>query len=119
MFNQDITIINKYNEGYIVNHVKGFWSSDKGVVISNIGLVKNDGVIVRILKSESGYHDPNGYTGVGWTLRNDDYICKGKVTGAVTKIADVKQNYQCMKITNVAVKDYGSEDMQHYEVSGQ
>lgn len=126
MFDKDISIINKWfnketklNE-YKVHHLKGFWSSNKGISISDNQLIKNDGLSVRILMSENGYVKPNEFqnTGNGWTLQNDDYLVKGLVDG-VNNIANLKDNYECMKITNIAIKDYGSKDMQHYEISGE
>ena len=126
MFDKDITIINKWfnietkqNE-YKISHVKGFWSSNKGISISDTQLIKNDGLIVRILMSEEGYLSPKEFqtSGNGWTLQNDDYLVKGIVDN-VSTISKLKDNYECMKITNVAVKDYGSIDMQHYEISGE
>lgn len=126
MFDKDITIVNKWfnaqtklNE-YKISHVKGFWSSNKGISISNTQLIQNDGLIVRILMSEKGYVNPKEFekNGIGWTLQNDDYLIKG-IVNEVTTITNIKNNYECMKITNFAIKDYGSIDMQHYEISGQ
>lgn len=118
MFDKDLTIINKYNGGYVKNYVKGFYNSNEGISINGVDLIKSDGYSVRILMSENGYVKPNDYVGVGWTLRPDDYIVKGKVTETISSINDVQDNYECMKITNVAVNDYGSLDMQHFKVLG-
>ena len=126
MFDKDITVVNKWynretkqNE-YKLSHIKGFWSSNKGITISDTQLIKSDGLIVRILMSESGYVSPKTFqeSGKGWTLKNDDYLVKGLVD-SVTTIANLKDNYECMKITNIAIKDYGSPCMHHFEVSGE
>lgn len=126
MFDRDITIVNKWfnkekkvNE-YKVHHLKGFWSSSNGISISDTALVKSDNLIVRILLKEEGYMNPKEFqkSGSGWTLQNDDYLVKGIVDN-VSTIAKLKEDYECMKITNVAIKDYGSLDMQHYEISGE
>lgn len=126
MFDKDITVINKYfnkstklNE-YKVHHVKGFWSSNSGISISDIQLIKSDGLIVRILMSEKGYVNPKSFTGEEgtWTLQNDDYLVKGIVDNVDT-ITTILDNYECLKITNVAIKDYGSNDMQHFAVTGE
>lgn len=126
MFNKDITIINKWfnndtktNE-YKVNHVKGFWSSNEGISISNTEIVKSDGLVARILFSEKGYVNPKEFqlNGIGWTLQNDDYLVKGIVDNVET-ISNIKENYECMKIKNIAIKDYGSNDMQHFAISGE
>ncbi len=125
MFDKDLTIVNKcFNKktkqnDYKVCHIKGFWSSNEGISISNTELIKNDGFKALILMSEDGYVSPKSYAGKEktWTLKNDDYIVKG-IVERVSTIANLKENYECMKITNVAIKDYGSLDMQHFEVSG-
>ncbi len=124
MFDKDLTIVNKVfdkktrENTYKISHVHGFWSSSEGISISGTNLVKNDGFKALILMSEEGYVNPNEFNGDGWTLRNDDYIVKGIVENVFT-ISNLKDNYECMKITNVAVKDYGSLDMQHFEISGE
>ena len=126
MFDKEITIVNKWfnketkkNE-YKISHVKGFWSSNQGIKISNTELLKSDGLKAMILFSEQGYVEPKKYQGKEntWTLQNDDYLVKG-IIEKVTTIVDLKANYECMKITNVAKKDYGSFDMQHFEISGE
>lgn len=126
MFDKDITVINKYfnkstklNE-YKVHHLKGFWSSNSGISISDIQLIKSDSLTVRILMSEKGYVNPKSFTGEEgtWTLQNDDYLVKGIVDNVDT-ITTIIDNYECLKITNVAIKDYGSDDMQHFAVTGE
>lgn len=125
MFDKDLSIVNKcFNKKtktneYIISHVHGFWSSNEGITISNTQLVKNDGFKALILMSEKGYVNPKEYIGENdtWTLRNDDYIVKG-IVNEITSLSELKEDYECMKITNVAVKDYGSLDMHHFEISG-
>ena len=125
MFNQDLTIVNKWynnlskrNENK-VSHVKGFYSSNNGISINGTDLVKSDGFIARILMIEEGYQTNKDYqlNPKGWTLKNDDYIIKG-IVNEVKSISEMKDSYECMKITKIAIKDYGSVDMQHYEISG-
>lgn len=126
MFDKDITIVNKWfnkatkqNE-YKLHHLKGFWSSNERINISDTQLIKNDSLIVRILMSEVGYVSPKEFqnNGNGWTLQNDDYLVKGIIDN-VSTISKLKEDYECMKITSISVKDYGSLDMQHYEISGE
>lgn len=126
MFNQDLTIVNKWfnketkKDEYKIHHLKGFFSSSQGVSISNTNLIKNDGFIAGILMSEEGYQTPKDFQSnpSGWTLQNDDYIVKG-IVNSVSTIAKLKEDYQeCMKITNVAIKDYSSEPMKHFAISG-
>lgn len=126
VFDKDITVINKYfNKStklseYKVHHLKGFWSSNSGISISDTQLVKADGLAVRILMSEKGYVNPNSFVGKKgtWTLQNDDYLVKGIVDNIDT-ITTILDNYECLKITNIAIKDYGSEDMQHFAITGE
>ena len=127
MFNQDLTIVNKWfnketkKDEYKTHYLKGFFSSSQGVSISNTNLIKNDGFTARILISESGYQTPKEFQSnpIGWTLQNDDYIIKG-IVNKVSTIAKLKEDYQeCMKITNVAIKDYSSNSMKHYAISGE
>lgn len=125
MFNKDITIINKYIDKehkpqYKVSHIKGFWSSNNGISINGTQLTKADGLIARILMSEEGYQKPEDFkeNQTGWTLQNDDYLVKGKVENFTT-ITKLLEDYQeVIKITNIATKDYGSEDMWHWAITG-
>lgn len=131
MFDKDISIINKWynsttkqNE-YIISHVKGFWSPNDGISISGTQLVKNDGLTARILMSETNqnsesYVEPQEFqkNKIGWTLQNDDYLVKG-IVEEVTNIAELKSTYECMKITKVSKKNYGSTDMWHFAIDGE
>lgn len=117
MFNQDLTIINRtvVNRvpSYNISHVKGFVSASKSVSLNGVDLVRGNGVSIYILMNEPGYVAPNQYNGNGWTLKNDDYIAKGIIE---TFTPSTPNAY---KITSVSVKDYGSKNMQHFEVSAE
>lgn len=126
MFDKDITVINKYVDKetrtptYKVSYIKGFWSSNNGISINGTQLTKTDGLIARILMSQEGYQKPEDFkeNQTGWTLKNDDYLVKGKVE-VFTTITQLLEDYQeVMKITNIATKDYGSEDMWHWAITG-
>ena len=126
MFDKDITVINKYFDKtkrttkYKVSYVKGFWSSNNGISINGTQLTKADGLVARILMSEENYQTPAEFVKeqTGWTLQTDDYLVKGKVEDFTT-ITDVLENYQeVLKITNIATKDYGSQNMWHWEITG-
>ncbi len=126
MFDKDITIVNKYIDKetrtpkYKVSHIKGFWSSNDGISINGTQLAKADGLTARILISEAGYQKPKDFkeNQTGWTLQNDDYLIKGKVENFTT-ITKLLENYpEVIKITNIATKDYGSEDMWHWSIIG-
>lgn len=126
MFDKDITIINKYIDKetrtakYKVSNIKGFWSSNDGISINGTQLTKADGLIARILMNEKGYQKLEDFkeNQTGWTLQNDDYLVKGKVENFTT-ITQLLEDYQeVIKINNIAIKDYGSEDMWHWAITG-
>lgn len=129
LIDKDITIINKYIDKetkktkYKVSYVKGFWSSNDGISINGTQLTKQDGLSARILMNDSRnetYQKPEEFEKEQktWTLQTDDYLVKGKV-GDFTTITKLLEDYQeVMKITNVATKDYGSEDMWHWSIAG-
>lgn len=128
LFNKDITVINQHIDAnhkktYKVSYVKGFWSSNDGVSINGTQLTKNDGLSARILMNDSRnekYQKPEEFKKEQktWTLQNDDYLVKGKVADFTT-ITKLLENYrEVIKITNIAIKDYGSEDMWHFAITG-
>lgn len=128
MFDKDITVINQYMDAnhkktYKVSYVKGFWCSNDGVSINGTQLTKNDGLSARILMNDNRngeYQKPEEFKKEQktWTLQNDDYLVKGKVVDFTT-ITKLLENYrEVIKITNVAIKDYGSEDMWHFAITG-
>ena len=129
LFDKDITIINKYIDKetkktkYKVSYVKGFWSSNDGISISGTQLTKQDGLSARILMNDSRnetYQNPEKFEKEQktWTLQADDYLVKGIVENFTT-ITELIDNYKdVMKITNIATKDYGSEDMWHFVITG-
>lgn len=129
LFDKDITVINKYIDKetkktkYKVSYVKGFWSSNDGISINGTQLTKQDGVSVRILMNDSRnetYQKPEEFEKEQktWTLQTDDYLVKGIVENFTT-ITELLDNYKdVMKITNTSTKDYGSEDMWHFVITG-
>lgn len=70
--------------------------------------------------SEGGYISPNNYKGDKdtWTLKNDDYLVKG-IVEKIDSINDIVNSFECMKISNISIKDYGNIDMQHFAISGE
>ena len=131
MFDKDITIINKYIDKehktrYKVSFTKGFWSSSKGISINGVLLQSSDNLTAVILMNElsqdkQSYQEPKEFekNQKGWTLREDDYLVKGKVEDFTT-ITKLLENYrEIMKITKVSTNDFGSEDMWNFEVTGE
>lgn len=128
MFDKDITIINKYIDKdhktqYKISYVKGFWSSNDGISINGTQLTKNDGLSARILINDNRnakYQSPEEFRREQrtWTLQNDDYLVKGKVENFTTTTKLLEEYQEVMKITNIAIKDYGSEEMWHFVITG-
>jgi hypothetical protein len=126
MFDKDITVINRYVDEtratkYKLSYIHGFWSSNDGISISGTNLVKTDGVSARILMSEPKYQNPKEFleSQKGWTLKNDDYLVKGIITNFTTITDLIANTSDVMKIKNIATKDYGSEDMWHWAITGE
>lgn len=129
MFDKDITVINKYIDKdrktqYKVSYVKGFWSSSDGISINGTQLTKNDGLSARILINDSRndpYQKPEEFAKEQktWTLQADDYLVKGKVESFTTITKLIEDYQEVIKIKNIAIKDYGSEDMWHFAITGE
>ncbi len=127
MFDKDITVINKYIDketkkaNYKVSYIKGFWSSNDGISINGTQLTKNDSLTARILMSEKGYQAPKEFeeNQSGWTLKPDDYLVKGIIKDFTT-ITNLVETYKdIIKIYKIGTKDYGSEDMWHWAITGE
>ena len=125
MFDKDITVINKYIDDtrknkYKVSNIKGFWSSNDGISVNGTQLTKADGLTARILMSEKKYQKPEEFNKkqTGWTLKTDDYLVKGIVDNFTTITKLLEDYSEVMKITDISTKDYGSEDMWHWSITG-
>lgn len=126
MFDKDMTVINKYIDKnrkpqYKVSYIHGFWSFNDGISINDTQLIKKDGLIARILMNENGYQKQEDFqrNQEGWTLKNDDYLVKGIVKDFTTTTKLVEDYQDVIKITQIATKDYGSEDMWHWAITGE
>lgn len=129
LFDKDITVINKYFDKetkiskYKVSYIKGFWSSNDGISINGTQLTKSDGLSARILINDSRnetYQKPEDFKveQKTWTLQDDDYLVKGIVKDFTTPTKLLEGYKDVMKITNISTKDYGSEDMWHFAITG-
>ena len=103
---------------HVVENV--FWDSIQEITNST-GFEKNNKVDVFIpfdKNDMSEYVEPKQYNGTGWTLRKGDFIIKGDVEETeVDGIKDLSA-YEVFEITTVDVKDFGSYNMQHFEIKG-
>lgn len=129
MFDKDITVINKYIDKetrmprYKVSYVKGFWSSNNGISINGTQLIKSDSLSARILMNDSRnetYQKPEDFEKKQetWTLQTDDYLVKGIVNDFTTITKLVEEYKDVIKIKDIATKDYGSDDMWHFAITG-
>ncbi len=127
MTNTSMTVYNKYNnpsdksivyKKHLIENV--FWDDSLGVNL-NTGYENADSVNIYIPFNKndlSKYKEPKQYNGVGWTLQNGDFIVKGNVDiDEVNNIKGLKE-YETFEITVIDVKDFGSKDMQHFEIRG-
>ena len=129
MTNTSMTVFNKYTEPFTkdVSYKKHlikqvFWDDSLGINL-NTGYENADKVNVYIPfdKNEDDlkeYIEPKHYNGIGWTLQNGDFIIRGLVTeNEVSGIKDLSA-YEVFTITMVDDKDFGSENMHHFEIKG-
>jgi hypothetical protein len=130
MTNTKMSVFNRYKEPFtnnvsykkhVVEHV--FWDDSLGINL-NTGYENADKVNIYIPfdKNKSdleNYKEPKQYNGNGWTLQNGDFIIKGEVAESeVDGIKDLKA-YEVFEITVIDKKDFGSYNMQHFEIRGQ
>lgn len=127
MTNTKMTVFNKYTEPftkdvsfkkYEIENV--FWDDSLGINL-NMGYDNADNVNVYIpfdTNDMSSYVEPKKYNGNGWTLQKGDFIIKGSVAeNEVSGIKELKQ-YEVFELTVIDKKDFGSDNMQHFELRG-
>ena len=130
--NGDCTVFNRIYDPitrldtWMATHLYGiFWENTKGANVIKSGMKDADGVRVFIpfaVGCDKAYCSPlafkeNPTTNV-FTLRPEDKLVYGIVdhVGSIAGLADV---FDCVAtITAVDTMNYGSADMQHWEVSG-
>lgn len=128
--NTNMSVYNKYTDEeknvifkkHLIDNV--FWDDSKGINI-NTGYEKADDVNVFIPKSQNnmnGYVEPKKYKGLNstWTLENGDFIVKGNISeNEVLSLKELAQKYDnVFTISLVDDKDFGSINMQHFEIRG-
>lgn len=128
--NTSMSVFNKYTDEeknvrfkkHLIDNV--FWDDSKSVNL-NLGYENADEVNVYIPKSQndlSGYVEPKQYKGESgtWTLENGDIIVKGNVDEEeISMIKELTKKYDnTFTITLVDDKDFGSSNMQHFEIKG-
>ena len=128
--NTSMSVFNKYTDEeknvifkkHLIDNV--FWDDSKGIN-RNLGYENADDVNVFIPKNQndmSGYVEPKKYKGLNntWTLENGDFIVKGNVEeSSVMSIKELAKKYDnVFTISLVDDKDFGSANMQHFEIRG-
>lgn len=128
--NACMSVYNKYTDEeknvifkkHLIDNV--FWDDSKGIN-RNLGYENADDVNVFIPKSQNdmtGYVEPKKYKGLSnnWTLENGDFIVKGNTSESeVLSIKELVQKYDnVFTISLVDDKDFGSENMHHFEIRG-
>lgn len=127
MTNTKMTIYNKYIDPFTHNKIYNkhlidnvFWDDSLGVNL-NMGYENADKVNVYIpydANDLSDYKTPKAYNGEGWTLQNGDFMVKGETNiETITSIKDLS-SYEVFTITLCDNKDFGSSNMQHFEIRG-
>lgn len=127
MTNTSMSVFNRYKEPFTsgVSYKKHlienvFWDDSLGVNLDS-GYENADKVNIFIpfdKNNLSNYKEPKQYNGIGWTLQNGDFIIKGDVVETeVNGIKDLK-SYEVFEITVIDKKDFGSPNMQHFEIRG-
>ena len=127
--NTSMSVFNKYkdtltNQIKYKKHIiqKVFWDDSTGINVDT-GYENADKVDIYIPFDKNkadleNYVEAKQYIGQGWTLQHGDFIIKGDVLeNEVDGIKDLK-NYEVFEITAIDLKDYGSYNMQHFEIRG-
>lgn len=123
--NADITIFNKYTENRETKYKKTYiknvhWEDTEGFNILQSGLTSVDKSKIYIPFSSCGqYNTPKKFknTKEGFTLQSEDVIVKGFVKEDFISIKELEKTYDYVRlVTSVDLRDYGSENMKHFEV---
>jgi hypothetical protein len=125
--NTNMSIFNKYTEPFTHNVVFKkhlidyvFWDDTKAVK-QNDGYDKDNKINVYVPKdinNLSEYIKAKNYNGTGWTIQDGDFIIKGNVP--INEVSGIKElsQYETFIIKSFSDKDYGSENMHHFEIKG-
>jgi len=126
MTNTKMSIFNRYVDPqtksitfkkHIIDNV--YWD-DRKEVNQDKGHNKDNSVQIFIPKNKndlSSYVKPSSYDGTNWTINTGDFIVKGVVEAE--KVDKISQLVDAFTVTFVDDKDYGSSNMQHFEIKGE
>lgn len=129
MFNDAVTIYNKYKAGNVEKWQRTvlhgvFWNAIKGAVTRRTGVQSADSLQLLIpcnIRTDRAYKPAKEWAGSEdkesyFTLQNGDTIIKGDIAYDVEKSSsELKRFDDCLTITSIDYKDFGG-DMAHWEV---
>lgn len=130
MFNDSVTIYNKYKDGNVEKWQRTvlhgvFWNAIKGAVTRRTGVQSADSLQLLIpcnIRTDRAYKQAKEWAELEdkesyFTLQNGDIIIKGDIAYDVEKSSsELKRFDNCLTITSIDYKDVGG-DMAHWEVS--
>lgn len=125
--NTKMSIFNQYTDSFtkkvvfkkhVIENV--FWDDTKAVNQDD-GYEKKNKIAVYVPKDSNDlteYIKAKNYNGTGWTIQNGDYLIKGDVVE--TEVSGIKElsQYEVFIVKSFSDKDYGSENMHHFEIKG-
>lgn len=131
MFNDTVTIYNKYLDGTTEKWQRTvlsgvFWDSSKGAVVRKTGISSADGLMLIVpmdVKPGRTYVKPKAWEAMAdktgaWTLQSGDTVILGDISYEVVKSSKELQQFDdVLTISNVDTRNYGG-GMAHFEVSG-
>jgi len=122
MFNQDITVYNRYEdddfEKYNKTYLKGHWESSQGVKLGGVQVTLDNKITVVLPYDLTDYVPSDEYKGTGWTLRKGDYILKGKGND-ISDYDDLKHELEVMTIDEIAIVDYALiKELNNFTIKG-
>lgn len=128
MFNDTITVYNKYLDGTTEKWqrtvLRGvFWDSSKGAVVRKTGVSSADGLMLIIPMAIPGYKKPKEWADLAdksgsWTLQSGDIVILGEIDYEVVRSSkELLGHDDVLTISNVDTRNYGG-GMSHWEVSG-
>ena len=130
MFNDVVTVYNKYTENKVEKWQRTvltgvFWNSVKGAVMRKTGVTSTDSLQLLIpcnTRSNRAYKSPKEWASLVdkqsfWTLQSGDMVVKGDMSYEVIKSSsELREFDDCLTITSIDYKPFGG-NMSHWEAS--
>lgn len=127
MFNDTVTLYNKYTAGGVEKWKRTvlsgvFWNSVEGAVLRKTGAASADSVVVLIPGSVGGYVKPKAWEALNdksgsWTVKPGDTMVRGDVPVEIVRSTrELDGLDDVLTVTTVDDKRFGG--LAHLEVSG-